>query len=106
HGRGGGAVEPGRQILNQSGIPTYDSPDRAIRAFMYLVSYRRNREILYETPRQISLSELNIDENARPPITDALAAAVDTLTKTEAKSLLAAFGIPTSAPRSATTAAD
>ena len=53
---GGHGVEPGRQILNQAGIPTYDSPDRAVRAFTYLVSYRRNREILYETPRQVPLN--------------------------------------------------
>ncbi len=103
---GGQSVEPGRQILNQAGIPTYDSPDRAIRAFMYLVSYRRNREILYETPREISLSALNIDDNARQPITNALAAGRDTLTETEAKSLLAAFGIPTAVPRPAATAAE
>ncbi len=62
---GGRSVEPGRQILNQAGIPTFDSPDRAVRAFMYLVSYRRNREILYETPRVILRSEVSVDSDAQ-----------------------------------------
>ena len=53
---GGHLVDSGRQILGQAEIPTYDSPERAVRAFTYLVSYRRNREFLYETPRKIQLN--------------------------------------------------
>ncbi|MEX0612725.1 MAG: acetate--CoA ligase family protein, partial [Pirellulales bacterium] len=98
---GGQSVDPGRQILNQAGIATYDSPDRAVRAFMYLVSYRRNREILYETPRQVPLNgsvNLNL---ARAVIAEAQAAGRDTLSEMESKALLAAFGIPTAVPQPA-----
>ncbi len=42
----------------------------------------------------------------RKPIDDALAAGRNTLTETEAKSLLAAFGIPTTVPRAAATPND
>jgi acetyltransferase len=103
---GGHSVEPGRQILNQAGIPTYDSPDRAVRAFMYLVSYRHNREILYETPRQIPLIKLDIGRAAHQPIKDAIADRRNTLTEIEAKSMLSAYGIPTTVPRPAPTSAD
>ena len=34
-----------------AGIPTYNTPEKAVRAFMHLVSYARNLEILHETPR-------------------------------------------------------
>jgi acetyltransferase len=95
---GGHAVEPGRQILNQAGIPTYDSPDRAVRAFTYLVAYRRNREILYETPRQIPLNGSVNLAAARSQLEEVRIAGRSSLTEPESKALLAAFGIPTSAP--------
>jgi acetyltransferase len=98
---GGLSVDPGRQILNQAGIATYDSPDRAVRAFMYLVSYRRNREILYETPRQLPLNGSMNTKFARAEIDQALAADRDTLTEMESKALLAAFGIATAVPQPA-----
>jgi acetyltransferase len=98
---GGLSVEPGRQILNQAGIATYDSPDRAARAFMYLVSYRRNREILYETPRQVPLNGSVDTKLARAEIAEVLAAGRETLTEVESKALLATFGIPTTVPQPA-----
>ncbi|HVT28191.1 MAG TPA: bifunctional acetate--CoA ligase family protein/GNAT family N-acetyltransferase [Lacipirellulaceae bacterium] len=102
---GGQSVEPGRQILNQAGVPTYDSPDRAVRSFTYLVAYRRNREVLYETPRQVPLHN-SVDLNAaRVQIDEALTAGRDTLTEIESKALLGAFGIPTTIPQPAYSAA-
>ncbi len=102
---GGQGVEPGRQILNQAGVPTYDSPDRAVRAFMYLVSYRQNREILYETPRKVPLNgSVNLGA-AHAQIDEALNAGRDTLTEIESKALLSAFGIPTTIPQPAYSAA-
>jgi acetyltransferase len=98
---GGHMVEPGRQILNQAGIPTYDSPDRAVRAFMYLVSYRRNREVLYETPRQVPVNGTVDTRAARILIDEVAATGRDILTEIESKGLLQAFGIPTSVPQPA-----
>jgi acetyltransferase len=98
---GGHMVEPGRQILNQAGIPTYDSPDRAVRAFMYLVSYRRNREVLYETPRQVPVNGTVDTRAARLLMDEVIASGRDTLTEIESKGLLLAFGIPTSVPQPA-----
>ena len=47
-------------MLNRAGIPTYNTPEKAVRAFMHLVSYARNLEILHETPRDIPL-EFTLD---------------------------------------------
>jgi acetyltransferase len=98
---GGETVNPGRQILNQASIATYDSPDRAVRVFMYLVSYQRNRELLYETPRQVPLNG-SVDVGlAHQQIAQSLAEGRTTLTEPESKALLAAFGIPTTVPQPA-----
>ena len=48
---GGRVVAEGIQLLNTAGIPTYNTPEKAVRAFMHLVSYARNLEILHETPQ-------------------------------------------------------
>ena len=52
---GGRVVAEGIQLLNTAGIPTYNTPEKAVRAFMHLVSYARNLEILHETPKDIPL---------------------------------------------------
>jgi len=98
---GGVTVEAGRQVLNQAGIATYESPDRAVRAFMYLVSYRRNREILYETPRRVPLNGSVNVALARAEMAEALASGRETLTEMESKALLTSFGIPVTTPQPA-----
>src|SRR5262249_51901092 len=50
---GGTAVRQGRDILSAAGIPTFDSPEAATRAFLYMVQYRRNQELLYERPEAL-----------------------------------------------------
>jgi acetyltransferase len=97
---GGPSVEPGRQILNQANIATYDSPDRAVRVFTYLVAYRRNHEILYETPRLVPLDPMDA-RLAHEHIDRLLAAGRETLSEMESKALLAAYGIQGTRPRPA-----
>jgi acetyltransferase len=103
---GGQTVNPGRQILNQANIATYDSPDRAVRVFMYLVSYQRNRELLYETPRQVPLNGTVNVGLAHQQISQSLAEGRTTLTEPESKALLAAFGIQTTVPLPAASPAE
>src|SRR5579862_5842597 len=47
---GGAEVAAGEQILNQAGIPTFQFPDSAVRAFNYMWSYAYNLKGIYETP--------------------------------------------------------
>jgi acetyltransferase len=68
---------------------------------MYLVSYRRNREVLYETPRQVPLNGSVNATVARSQINEVLAAGHEALTEIESKALLAAFGVPTTIPQPA-----
>ncbi len=48
-------VRHGVEILNQAGVPTAPTPSDAISAFMHLVQYARNLDLLYETPREVPL---------------------------------------------------
>ena len=47
---GGEAVEAGKQVLNQAGIPTYEYPDTAAHVFTLMWQSSYNLQGLYETP--------------------------------------------------------
>jgi acetyltransferase len=100
---GGHYVEPGREILSHAGVATYNLPERAVRAFLYLDSYRRNRELLYKTPRQVPLNGSLNRSAAHQKIDEFVAAGRATLTEMESKALLADYGIPATVPRPAHT---
>lgn len=102
---GGVDVSRGREILNQAGIPTYDTPEQAIRAFMYMYEYCRNMELLQEIPPKLSRSfSFNRDE-ARRTIERGLEGKEGSLTEVEAKALLSAYRIPV-APTEVVTSAE
>ena len=50
---GGPSVEGGREGFNHDGIPTLDTPERAIRAFANLWHYSRNLELLQQIPSRL-----------------------------------------------------
>jgi acetyltransferase len=94
---GGAAVEPGEQILDRAGIPTFSFPDSAATAFTFMWRSHYNLQALYETP------SLATDADATPGASTAAAAIVaaareqgrTVLTEVESKHILAAYGIPT-----------
>ena len=101
---GGGTVREGIRILNEAGIPAYATPEQAVRAFMTLVSYSRNLGTLYETPKDISV-EFPVDRNViRRDFASLLVPEAGTLSETDSKSLLEAYGIPTTQARRASSA--
>jgi len=87
-------AEPVRRRFAEASIPTFDTPNQAVRAFMHLADYRRNQEALMEAPP--SLPELFTPEPqaVRKIIGPALAEGRTVLTEPEAKAVLAAYGIP------------
>ncbi len=91
---GGATVRPGREVLNAAGIPTYDAPEDAVRAFLHMVQYRRNQELLYETPPALPEDWRPDAEAVRRIIGAARSAGRTLLTEAEAKQMLAAYGLP------------
>jgi len=91
---GGDGVRKGREAFVAAGVPTFDTPEQAVRAFMHIVSYRRNREMLLEMPPSAPV-ELKPDRAAVQRIVrDVLAEGRDMLTEPESKAVLAAYGVP------------
>lgn len=91
---GGVAVREGIDLLNEAGIPTFDAPESAIRAFLHMVQYRRNRELLYETPPALPENSAVDVPRVRQILGQVRAAGRTLLTEVEAKEVLAAYGVP------------
>lgn len=77
-----------------AGIPTYDTPDEGVRAFLHLVRHRHNQEMLMETPPSIPTEFTPITATARRIVRQALAEGRRMLSEPESKAVLAAYGIP------------
>ena len=87
-------VAEARDKFRAAGIPSYESPVDAIRGFGYLWQYTQAQEALLRTPpREADLS--GIDEDAAFAVMRSVAArGRNLLTESEAKDVLAAYGIP------------
>jgi acetyltransferase len=101
---GGAEVAAGEQILNQAGIPTFQFPDSAVRAFNYMWRYSYNLKGLYETPTLPAHEDAAAQRGkAERIIRDARQQGRTILTEYESKQLLKAYGIPTVETRIAVT---
>ncbi|WP_405242164.1 bifunctional acetate--CoA ligase family protein/GNAT family N-acetyltransferase [Lentisalinibacter salinarum] len=94
------AGEP-REICSQAGIPTFSTPERAVKGFMHLVNYDRNQRALMETPPSVPRRFTQDTAKAREIIDAALAEGREWLPEAEAKALLGAYDIPVVDARSA-----
>jgi acetyltransferase len=98
---GGHSVAKGMQVLSQAGLPAYETPEKAVTAFMHLVSYARNLETLHETPREIPLSFSLDRQRVRSLFDTILTEGQDVLSENISKSLLDAYEIPVTRPKPA-----
>jgi len=101
---GGRVVSAGVQLLSEAGIPTYTTPEQAVRAFMHLVSYARNLSILHETPREIPV-EFTLDrQRLRGVFNTILTEGDEILSENVSKAFLESYEIPVTKPHAARTA--
>jgi acetyltransferase len=93
---GGEGVAEGTALLNTAGIPTFNYPDTAARAFTYMWGYTYNLRGLYETPALVEGPEVAAD--ARVKVSDFVqrvrASGRTMLNEFEAKQLLSFYGFP------------
>jgi acetyltransferase len=103
---GGDEVAAGVKILNQAGIPTFETPEQAVDTFMEMYFHFQHLQLLQETPPQIS-RELQINtRTARAFIDHCLEHQATILTELESKAILSAYGIPVNRTVAASSAAE
>jgi acetyltransferase len=91
---GGKRMVEAIKILNQADIPTYETPERAVRAFMYMYEYTRNLELLSQVPPKLSTDlYFNRDQVFRA-IYECFNQDIELLNELQSKEILEAYGIP------------
>ncbi|MBL6931437.1 MAG: GNAT family N-acetyltransferase [Rhodospirillales bacterium] len=89
------SVAPGRKLFSDANIPTFDTPLKAVQAFMHTVQYRCNQELLMETPPSLPSNFQPDREAARLIVENTLALGHEFMNEPDAKKVLAAYGVPT-----------
>lgn len=89
---GGKSIAKALQVLNEAGIPTYETPERSVRAFLYMVEYARNMEMLLEIPPKLTRNMSFDTEKAGKII--AKAPFEGFMAESDSKEILGAYGLP------------
>lgn len=94
---GGAGVAVAEALLNRSGIPTFNYPDTAARAFDFMWRYTYNLRGIYETPAVAEeVDPSSVDRSRVDKILwDAMRSGRTLLTEIESKQILAHYGLPT-----------
>ncbi|MCX9084048.1 MAG: bifunctional acetate--CoA ligase family protein/GNAT family N-acetyltransferase [Candidatus Methanoperedens sp.] len=92
---GGEGVLKAREIFIQNDIPHYETPEEAVKTYMYMHNYGRNLELLYETPSELPVDMAPPKSNLKALITRVAKEGRTILTEEESKRFLLNYGIPT-----------
>ena len=95
---GAADLRTARVALTQNSIPTYETPERAVRTYATMYRYKRNLELLYETPAELSVHEAPGKEHLQELIKQAHKEGRTFLNEQESKAFLSNYGIPTTTP--------
>ncbi len=111
---GGKKVRDAMETLSRNNVPNYGTPEEAVKAYLYMYWYKKDLELLYETPAELPVQEtLQMDrrelfkmilgEKARLKalIQKVMAEGRTLLNEGESKAFLAAYHIPTTIPSTA-----
>ena len=91
---GGDRMAGARDIFNRNGIATFDSPERAVRAFSDLIQHKKRSELLQQIPPRLP-AKLACDRNAvQQIIASRLKDAPVLLDEAVSKQVLQAYRIP------------
>ncbi len=91
---GGETVAEGRQIFRKQNVPSYETPEEAVKSYMYMCHYARNLELLYETPANLLVGQTPPNHHLKALIKRAVNENRSILTEAESKSFLSEYGIP------------
>lgn len=87
-------VAQARDIFQRAGIPTYETPENAIQAFIQMAEYRENQLSLMEIPSSVPEDFIPKRQTVKQLFAQVIAQGREMLTEYEAKQVLAAYGIP------------
>ena len=87
-------VEEGRLIFVNNSIPTYNTPEVAIRTYMNMCKYKRHLDQLYETPEELPVHKAPLKDRLKEITSMATKEGRTLLNEGESKEFLATYSIP------------
>ncbi|TRO53717.1 GNAT family N-acetyltransferase [Candidatus Bathyarchaeota archaeon] len=91
---GYGAVQEANRIFNANNIPTYSTPENAVKTYMHMYQYERNVELIYETPEERPVDAAPPKRPIMAILRNAAREDRELLTEDEAKRLLDYYNFP------------
>jgi acetyltransferase len=91
---GSGAVVEANKILNANNIPTYSTPEQAIKTYMTMYHYQFNVGLLYETPEELPVDASPPKRPVNVILKNAAMEDREILTEDEAKKILKYYNFP------------
>jgi acetyltransferase len=87
-------VADARRKFTENAIPTYPTPEEAVRTYMYMYRYRRNLDLLYETPEELPVDLMPPNSHLKLLVRKALSDGRLLLPQADADKFLDAYNIP------------
>ncbi len=97
-------VEGANRVLSDNSIPTFLTPEEAIATYMHMYQYKRNLELLYETPEELPVDSAPPRRPLDVIMRNAAGEGREALTETEGKKILEYYNIPVARTLEARTA--
>jgi len=91
---GGKEVGEARKLFYTNNIPTFSTPEQAIKTYMYMHKYKRNLELLYETPEELPVFLSLPTSHLKLMMQKVIGEGRTVLTPEEVDKFLDAYGIP------------
>jgi acetyltransferase len=91
-------VRNSMEMFAHNDIPAYGTPEEAVRAYISMVRYKKNLDLLYETPAELPVQEAPPKEQLKKFIRRALRKGRTVLNEKESKEFFIAYGIPAVVP--------
>ncbi len=87
-------VAEARQKFAENSIPSYATPEEAVKTYMYMYRYRRNLDLLYETPEELPVDLMPPNSHLKLMVRKAVAEGRLLLSQADADKFLDAYNIP------------
>lgn len=88
------SVREARQIFRSNGIPTYATPEDALRTYMYMYQYRQRLDLLYQTPQELPVDLAPPKNHLKIIIRKTKDSGRSALTQADVDRFLDAYNIP------------
>ena len=81
-------------MFYRNAIPTYSTPEPAVKTYMYMYKYRQNLDLLYQTPEELPVDLSPPKSHLQIMIRKAAKEGLNMLSQADADKFLDAYNIP------------